>query len=74
MEACTDRPAVQLYTGNEIENSTEGKDGAVYKSYQGVCLETQAFTGFVKYAHFPHGYLKKGEKLDTTTEYKFSKQ
>ena len=73
MECYTDRPAVQLYTGNEIEDSPEGKDGAFYKNHQGVCLEAQAFPNFTRYAHFPDGYLKKGEKYDTVTEYRFSK-
>lgn len=73
MECYTDRPAVQLYTGNEIEDLPEGKDGAVYKNHQGVCLETQVFPNFTKYSHFPDGYLKKGEKYDVVTKYVFSK-
>ena len=73
MEVSTDLPALQLYTGNWIAGTPDGKDGAVYDTHQAVCLETQVFPNFTKYSHFPGGYLKKGEKYDTVTEYKFSK-
>lgn len=71
MEAFTDMPAVQIYSGNDIESIPFGKDGAIYGKHQGLCLETQAFPNFTKYSHFPCGYVKKGEKYDTITEYKF---
>ena len=74
MEAYTDLPAVQLYSGNWIGETPDGKDGVIYGKHQGVCLETQVFPNFTKYSHFPGGYLKKGEKYETVTEYKFLKQ
>lgn len=73
MECYTDLPGVQLYGGNYVDNELEPKDDAVYGAYQGVCLETQVFPNYTKFSHFPSGYLKKGEKYDTVTEYKFSK-
>ena len=72
MECYTDSPSVQLYTGNEIEDAPNGKDGVVYKNHQGVCLETQAFPNFTKFSHFPGGFLKKGEKYDMVTAYRFA--
>ncbi|MDD6736224.1 MAG: galactose mutarotase [Clostridiales bacterium] len=72
MECYTDRPAVQLYGGNWVDDSIPCKDGAHYDEYQGVCLETQVFPNYTKYSHFPSGILKKGEKYDSVTEYKFS--
>ena len=72
MEAFTDLPGVQFHSGNFVADDPYGKDGAVYEMYQGVCLETQVFPNFTKYSHFPGGYLNKGEKYDTVTEYKFS--
>lgn len=74
MEAYTDLPAVQLYTGNYAESDTPCKDGADYSAYQGLCLETQVFPNALKYSHFPSPVLKKGEKYDTVTEYKFSQK
>lgn len=73
LEAFTDLPGVQFYSENLIDYIPYGKDGTVYNAYQGVCLETQMFPNFTKHSHFPDGFLKKGEKYDSITEYKFSK-
>jgi aldose 1-epimerase len=37
-----DQPGVQLYTGNYLDGSAQGK-GVRYVQHSGVCLETQAF-------------------------------
>lgn len=71
MEAFTDLPGVQFHSGNFIADNPYGKDGTIYQMYQGVCLETQVFPNFTKYSHFPDGYLRKGEKYYTVTEYRF---
>lgn len=73
MSAYTDLPSVQFYSGNWIGEAPDGKDGATYKKHQALCLETQVFPNFTKYSHFPDGFLRKGEKYDTVTEYRFSK-
>jgi len=73
MEAFTDQSGVQIYSGNYVENEPLCKDGGLYDKNQGVCLETQAFPNFTKHAFFPSGFLKKGEKYDTVTEFRFSK-
>lgn len=73
LEAYTDLPAVQLYTGNYLNADIPCKENAKYAPYQGFCLETQVFPNAMKYSFFPSPILKKGEKYDTTTEYKFSK-
>ena len=41
MEVWTEKPGVQLYTGNGLEGT--GKGGRVYGPRQAVCLETQFF-------------------------------
>lgn len=71
MELYTDRAGVQLYTGNEIEENRVCKDSVVYSKHSGVCLETQAFPNCMKFSHFPNGILRKDEKYDTITTYKF---
>lgn len=73
MECFTDRPAVQLYTGNVIDEERVCKDGAVYPRHGGFCLETQVFPNAMEYSHFPSPILKKGEKYETVTEYRFKK-
>lgn len=73
MTAYTDRPAVQIYSGNVIDEERVCKDGVRYPVHGAVCLETQVFPNAMKYSHFPSPILKKGEKYDTVTEYAFSK-
>lgn len=70
MEVYTDSKGVQLYTGNMIEKEV-CKEGAVYGNHSGLCLETQAFPNSLKFSHFPDAILRKTEKYDTTTSFKF---
>lgn len=72
MNMYTDLPGVQLYTGNFM-NDTEplGKDGAIYRKRNGVCLEAQVYPNALKHPHFPTSVLKKGETYRQTTIYKF---
>lgn len=71
MEVYTDRVGMQLYTGNMLDENRVCKDKIVYGKHSGLCLETQAFPNNMKYPHFPDGILKKDEKYDTVTVYKF---
>ncbi len=71
MEVYTDRPAVQLYTANGMEQGRVCKEGAVYTAHGALCLETQAFPNSLRHSHFPSAVLKKGETYSTTTEYRF---
>ncbi len=73
MTAYTDRPAVQIYSGNGIDSERVCKEGAKYPRHGGVCLETQVFPNAMEYSHFPSPILKKGEKYDTVTAFRFSK-
>lgn len=73
MKAYTDRPAVQIYSGNGIDSERVCKEGAKYPRHGGVCLETQVFPNAMEYSHFPSPILKKGEKYDTVTAFRFSK-
>lgn len=72
MDCYTDLPGVQLYSGNVIESERVCKDGAVYDVHHAFCLETQKFPNSTSYPFFPTVILRKGEKYDTTSEYKFS--
>ncbi len=73
MDSYTDRPAVQLYTGNGIQTERVCKNGAKYPVHGGLCLETQVFPNAMEYSHFPSPELKKGELYETVTEYRFHK-
>ena len=70
MEVYTDLPGIQFYTGNFL-SPMEGKEKAVYDKRQGYCFETQYYPNAVNMPGFASPIVKKGEKYDTTTSYKF---
>jgi aldose 1-epimerase len=72
MEVYTNKPGVQLYTGNYLTNEGIGKRSEVFSKRSGFCLETQFYPNSIKYTHFPSPVLKAGETYDYTTIYKFS--
>lgn len=72
MEVYTDLPGVQLYVGNFIgTNGKDGKEGVLYKTRSGLCLETQYFPDAINQPNFESPILKAGEEYNTTTIYKF---
>ncbi len=71
METYTDQPGVQIYSGNMIIEDRVCKEGIIYKKHNAVCLETQVFPNAMANPHFPSPILKKDDKYDTITEYKF---
>ena len=71
MEIYTDQIGMQIYSGNVIENDRICKDGAIYDVHYGVCFETHSFPNNLNFSHFPSSILKKGEKYDTVTAFKF---
>ncbi|WP_274362153.1 aldose epimerase family protein [Paenibacillus thermotolerans] len=71
MEVFTTKPGVQFYSGNFLDGSETGKDGAVYGKRSGLCLETQFFPNAMKHKHFPSPILRAGELYKHTTIYKF---
>lgn len=72
METYTDLPGVQIYTANSLTENDNYKGGAAYGRHNAICLETQVFPNALTYRYFPSPILKKGEKYDTVTAYKFS--
>lgn len=71
MEVYTDCPGMQIYTSNALDNGFSGKEGAVYGPHHGICFETQEFPNNLKYSHFPSAILRKGDKYNRTTIFKF---
>ncbi len=72
MEAYTDLPAVQFYSGNFMGSDPNGKGGKPYNRRGGFCLETQYYPDTPNHDNFPSDLFKAGQKLDSTTIYKFS--
>ena len=71
LEVLTDRPAIQVYTAGGL-GETAGKDGARYRRFQGVCLETQGFPDAVHHDNFPSAVLEAGQLWETETVYRIS--
>ncbi len=72
LEVYTDRPGVQLYTGNFIDTADIGKGNSKYAPRHGVCFETQCPPNAINVPHFPQPIARAGEEIVTTTIYKFT--
>jgi aldose 1-epimerase len=72
MEVFTTEPGVQFYSGNFLDGSITGKNGAVYQQRHGFCLETQHFPDSPNQPNFPSVVLEPGDTYNTTTIYKFA--
>jgi aldose 1-epimerase len=71
MEVETTQPGVQFYTGNFLDGSSQGKEGASYPHRSGFCLETQHFPDSPNHSGFPSTVLRPGETFRETTVYRF---
>lgn len=72
MEVFTDLPGIQFYTGNFLDGSLTGKEGAVYVQRSGLCFETQFFPNAIHVPDFAQPVTKAGERYHTVTMYRFS--
>ena len=70
MEVWTDKPGVQLYTANFMED-VKGKNGAVYGPRSAYCFETQLYPDSMHHDNFPSCVLEKGKIYEDVTEYRF---
>ena len=72
MRITTDRPGMQVYSGNFLDGTITGKGNKVYKRRYGFCLETQHFPDSPNHPKFPSTTLRPGQTYSTTTVFKFS--
>uniref|UniRef100_A0A8C9PFE4 Galactose mutarotase n=1 Tax=Spermophilus dauricus TaxID=99837 RepID=A0A8C9PFE4_SPEDA len=72
LEVYTTQPGVQFYTGNFLNGTLKGKNGAIYPKHSGFCLETQNWPDAINQPHFPPVLLSPGEEYNHTTWFKFS--
>ncbi len=72
MEVLTTEPGIQVYSGNFLDGSNQGKGGHTYAYRTGICLETQHFPDSPNQTAFPSVTLRPGEVYTSTTVYKFS--
>jgi aldose 1-epimerase len=68
----TDKPAMQLYTGNWLAG-TPNRNGGVYDDYSGIALETQFLPDSPNHPEWdqPCSILEAGESYDYRTSYQF---
>ena len=66
----TDRPGVQLYTGNFLDGK-KGKSGCPMTKHAGFCLETQVYPDAPNHDNFPQCTYQAGEEFVSRTVYKF---
>ncbi|HUB27046.1 MAG TPA: aldose epimerase family protein, partial [Tepidisphaeraceae bacterium] len=71
MEVWTTEPGVQFYSGNFLDGSVQGKGGAIYQKFAGLCLECQHFPDSPNRPEFPGTILRPGRIYRQWTEYRF---
>jgi aldose 1-epimerase len=67
----TTQPGIQVYSGNFLDSSILGKQGARYQRYSGLCLETQHLPDSPNQPTFPVTVLRPGENYRERTIYRF---
>jgi aldose 1-epimerase len=71
LEISTMEPGAQFYSGNFLDGTITGKEGAVYRFRYGLALETQHYPDSPNHPNFPSTILRPGETYRTQTIYKF---
>ena len=71
LEIVTDRPGVQLYTGNLLPEGV-ARGGRRFSRHGAVCLETQLFPDALHHPEFPDIVLRPEEPFASTTVLAFS--
>lgn len=69
MEIFTNQPAIQFYSGNFLDGSS---DSGGYQQYHGFCLETQHYPDSPNHSHFPSTVLYPGSTYYHLTVHQFS--
>jgi aldose 1-epimerase len=71
MEVRTDRPAIQLYVSNALDEP-RGKDGFAYGTHEGVCLETQYIPDAINKPEWEQPVHDAEHPFVSRTEFAFS--
>ena len=62
---------MQFYTGNALEGTPKGKNGAVYGRRASFCLETQFYPDNIHHPDWPQAILRPGALWKHQTIYRF---
>lgn len=66
------QPGVQIYTGNWLKGSPQGRNGKEFEDYDGVAIEMQGFPDAPNKPSFPSQKINPGEEYKETIRYAFS--
>lgn len=72
LEIYTTEPGIQFYSGNFLDGTITGVNGAVYKHRDSFCLETQHYPDSPNHPNFPGTVLNPGQTYTSSTIYKFT--
>ncbi|MGA9344487.1 MAG: aldose epimerase family protein [Nocardioidaceae bacterium] len=72
VELWTDRPGVQVYTGNSLDGTAVGRDGTMYRQTDAFCLEPQYFPDSPNQPDFPSTVLRPGDTYRARDIYRFA--
>jgi aldose 1-epimerase len=72
LDVATTQPALQLYTGNNLDGTLIGPSGRIYRSGDGICFETQGFPDAPNQPGFPSAVLRPGAVFRAVTTFRFS--
>lgn len=72
MMVYTDEPGIQVYSGNFLDGSIQGKKGIAYPRRSAICLETQHYPDSPNKSDWPSTVLRPGETYSSHTVLSFS--
>ena len=72
MRVLTTQPGVQIYSGNLLDGTVEGKRGEIYRRHRAFCLETHHFPDSPNQPGFPSTTLVPGDVYRQSSRYCFS--
>lgn len=71
LELLTDQPGLQVYSGNYLDGSIQGKQGLLYRQSDAVCLEPQVWPDAPNRPDFPSPRLTPGDTYRHRSVYRF---
>lgn len=71
LEVYTNEPGIQVYTGNFLDGTINGKKGITYQQRASVCLETQHYPDSPNKPHWPSVILEPGKTYNSHCIFKF---
>lgn len=71
LEVLTDLPGIQIYTSNVLDE-TRGKDGKVYGTHEGICLETQFYPDAINKPAWPQPVFSPENPYRSRTIFRFT--